>query len=466
LLGRDSEAAKAFDRALALNPRSSESFLSLGQVMISQTNPGAAAECARRALAINPNDAAGHLLLASALVEDSRPAEAELHMRRAIELDPQDAKGLALLGMRFQSLGRFEEANAQLEKSLKAEPRQGFAYFAFVHNNKVAEQDLPLVERMEELVSEGGLPPRELDFLYYGLGRALESLGDYERAIKYFDDANRLAYQIKFDDAEFDRARYAGNFDQIIDTFTRDCFDRNGREGDPSELPIVIVGMMRSGTTLAEQILSSHPDVGPAGEQRYWPQNWRRTLGASPSSIDAASIPRLASEYLNRLGHVSPGTKRVTDKMPANYEFLGAIHLALPNARIIHMKRNPVDTCISIYTTPNRVPVEFAYDRGNIVYAYEQYQRLMEHWRSTLPAERLLEVVYEDLVADRETVARRMLEFCGLEWDDACLHHERNERNVTTPSLWQVRQPIYSSSVERWKRYEPWLGAFAKLLPK
>jgi tetratricopeptide (TPR) repeat protein len=466
MLGRDLDAAKAFDRALALNPRSLESFLSLGQVMLSMTNPSAAAECARRALFLDPKNAAGHLLLASALVEDSRPAEAETHLKRAIELNPREAKAQALLGMRFQSLGRFDEANVELRKSMETEPRQGFAYFAFTHNNKISAEDLPLVQQMERLVAEGGLPPRELDFLHYGLGRALESTGQYEKAMRHFDEANRIACQIKLGDAKFDRARYAAQFDQIIETFTRRCFDRNRANGDPSGLPIVIVGMMRSGTTLAEQILSSHPEIGPAGEQRYWPLNWKRALGKEPNTVNAAAFVDLASGYEKRLREVSPGTRKVTDKMPANYEFLGQIHLVLPNARIIHMRRNPVDTCISIYTTPNRVPVEFAYDRANIVFAYEQYLRLMEHWRSVLPAERFLEVVYEELVADRETATRRMVEFCGLEWDDACLHHERNDRSVITPSLWQVRQPVYSSSVERWRRYEPWLGEFAALLGK
>jgi tetratricopeptide (TPR) repeat protein len=465
MLGRDIDSAKAFDRAITLNPRAVDSFLSLGQVMLSQTNPSAAAECARRALSMSAATAAGHLLLASALVEDSRPAEAEPHLKRAIQLDPQDAQAQALLGMRFQSLGRFEEANEQLKKSMASQPRQGFAYFAYAHNNKITEKDLPRLETMETLVAEGGLPPRELDFLHYGLGRSLESLGKYERAIQHFDEANRIAYRIKFGDAEFDRAQYARNFDRIIETFSQDSLDHHQTRGDPSDLPIVIVGMMRSGTTLTEQILSSHPMVGPAGEDRFWPQNWQRVLGKTPNSMAPSSLAAVASDYLKRLDKVAPGFSRVTDKMPANYEFLGPIHLSLPNARIIHMCRNPLDTCISIYTTPNRVPVEFAYNRDNIAFAYEQYQRLAAHWRAVLPANRLLEIVYEELVADPEAVTRNILEFCGLEWDDACLHHERNDRNVITPSLWQVRQPMYSSSIGRWKRYEPWLGAFQRLLP-
>ena len=462
--GRDLEAAKAFDLALAINPRADDSMLSLGQVMLSQTNPTAAAECARRALSMKPNNPSALLLLASALVEDSRPAEAEDYLKRAIKLDPKDAKAQALLGMRFQSQGKFKEANIQLRKSMESTPKQGFAYFAYVHNNKVSEGDLGMVDQMERLATEGGLPPRELNFLHYGLGRALESLGEFERAIKHYDQANRIAYRIKFGDRRFDRASYAANFDRIIKTFSKELLDKARGHGDPSDLPIVIVGMMRSGTTLAEQILSSHPMVGAAGEDRFWPMNWRRALASTPNLLDTPSLRPLAKAYLRRLQQVVPNKPRVTDKMPANYEFLGTIHASLPNVRILHMRRNPVDTCFSIYTTPNRVPIEFAYDRENIVFAYRQYQRLMEHWRSVLPPARFLEVSYEELVLDRETCTRRIVEFCGLEWNEACMSPERNDRSVVTPSLWQVRQPIYTSSIGRWKKFRPWLGAFERLV--
>lgn len=466
MLGRDLEAAKAFDRALSINPRADESLLSLGQVMLSQTNPAAAVECARKALALRPDNPAALLLLASALVEDSRPSEAEPYLQRAIELDPTDAKALALLGMRFQSLGEFERANAQLRRSIELSPQQGFAYFAYVHNNKIREADRPMVEDMERIANQRALPPREQDFIEYGLGRAFENLGEYERAIRHYDEANRLAYEIKFGDASFDRDHYRSEIDRMIDTFDRRSLDSAKLKGSLSELPIVIVGMMRSGTTLAEQIISSHRSVGPAGEDRYWPLNWRKALGGVRGTINTSVLAKLAEGYITRLGRVSPGYERVTDKMPANYEFLGPIHASLPNARIIHMRRNPVDTCFSIYTTPNRVPVDFAYNRANIVFAYREYERLMQHWREVLPPDRFLEVVYEDLITDREQVTRRMIAFCGLEWDDACLEPERNERNVITPSLWQVRQPVYTSSIGRWERFRPWLGAFESLLEK
>jgi tetratricopeptide (TPR) repeat protein len=464
MLGRDLAAASAFDRALAIAPRSVDSLLSLGQTMISMTNPSQAVACARKALAIDPNSASGRLLLASALAEEGRTAESEVEVRKAISLKSDDAKSHALLGLRLQSVGRFDEANEHLRRSMALEPRQGFAYFAFVHNNRVTEADRPMLDHMQSLVAAAVLPPREEAFLFYGLGRAQEMLGDYAEAIQNFDEANRLSRQLKFGNSKFDREDYRASYDELIRTFSPDTMKGLAGRGNPSDLPVIIVGMMRSGTTLAEQILSSHPQIGAAGEQRFWPISRSAVFGGG-ARFDLAVLDRKAAQYIEALKLMAPGRPHVTDKMPVNFEILGPLHIGLPNARIIHMRRHPVDTCISIYTTPNRVPITYAYDRDNIVFAYEQYARLMEHWRAVLPPERFLEVRYEDLVEDREREARRMLEFLRLPWSDALLHHEKTERSVLTPSLWQVRQPIYRSSLERWRRYEPWLGAFARLLP-
>jgi len=463
LSGRDKEAAEAFEQALRLAPNSVDSLLNLGQVKISQSKPEEAAKLAERALKMTPQAPAAHLLLASALVEDSRTAEAEKHFRRAVELNPNDAQAQALLGQRYQSLGQFTEANEHLSRSLELEPRQGFAYFAYAFNNRMTNADLPMVERMEALAQESRLAPREMNLLYYGLGRAWESLGNFERSMRFYDEANSGAKALKFGAGAFDREAYARKIDDWIERFDKPFLDANRPAGNPSELPVFIVGMMRSGTTLAEQILSSHPKIGAAGEQRFWP-----AFQAQMSPFRQRNLTQLTKEgaarYIRHLESIAPRNRRITDKMPSNYESLGVIHMALPNARIIHFKRHPVDTCLSIYLTPNRVPVEFAHDRENITFAYEQYLRLMAHWKSVLPADRFLEVKYEDVVENREFEARRMLEFVGMEWNDAVLHHELNQRNVNTPSLWQVRQPIYRSSVDRWLNFEPWLGSFRKLL--
>ena len=162
---------------------------------------------------------------------------------------------------------------------------------------------------------------------------------------------------------------------------------------------------------------------------------------------------------------IDPGARQITDKMPTNFLLLGLVHLLLPRARVIHCRRHPVDNCLSMYFTPYARTPDFAHDRGNLVCYYDQYLRLMAHWRRVLPPDRLLEVDYEAVVANREGSARQIVAFCGLDWDDACLQHERNVRAITTSSLWQARQPVYRTSVARWQQYEPWLGEFRRLLP-
>jgi hypothetical protein len=172
----------------------------------------------------------------------------------------------------------------------------------------------------------------------------------------------------------------------------------------------------------------------------------------------------LAADYLALLGDIAPSARRVTDKMPQNFMHLGLVHLVFPRARIIHCRRNPIDICLSIYFTHFSLMKDYAFDRRGIVFFYEQYVHLMSHWRRTLPSDCFMEVDYEALVTDSEQVTRRMIDFCGLGWDDACLRSESNPRVVTTASMWQARQPIYETSVERWRRYEPWLGEFRRLL--
>ena len=227
----------------------------------------------------------------------------------------------------------------------------------------------------------------------------------------------------------------------------------------------MIAGLPRSGTTLIEQILSSHPEIAAGGELDYW-----NALNASsredPLSVAATAeaTRRLADDYLAALGAFSPGAKRVTDKAVTNFFDLGVIHRVFPNATLIHSRRHPIDVALSIFTTNFGVSYSFASDRGDLVCYITQYQRLMAHWREALPPDRFVEAEYEALVADPEPHTRRLVAACGLEWNEACLAPHRNTRRIKTASLWQARQPIYRTSVERWRRYEPWLGELRELL--
>jgi hypothetical protein len=290
--------------------------------------------------------------------------------------------------------------------------------------------------------------------LDFALGKVHDDLGEYAEAMRYFEAANRIDYVSR----KLDRAAQSRRIDRLIADSPPGFLGRRPDFETPDETPVLIVGMPRSGTTLVEQILSSHPAVAAGGELTYW-SDVSRSLLDKNERVEVAR--RLATDYLALLGRISPDATRVTDKLPFNYEQLGLVRQVLPRAFVLHCRRHPVDTCWSIFTTYFRSRLA---DRGDLVFFYRQYERIMAHWRSVLPAERFFEIDYESLVADPEPLTRRLVAFCGLEWDEACLAPHRNRRPVTTASLWQARQPIYRGSVARWRRYEPWLGELHELL--
>jgi Sulfotransferase family len=228
---------------------------------------------------------------------------------------------------------------------------------------------------------------------------------------------------------------------------------------------VLIVGMPRSGTTLAEQILSSHPGVAAGGEMHIWNRRGAMFEQAGASGTEPAYVQELAEAYLRWISALAPEAVRVTDKMPFNFLWTGLIHLAFPRAVIVHCQRQPIDVALSVHQTHFSPLVDLPTGGKDLVFYYRQYERLMAHWRAVLPADRFLELRYEELIANPEPITRRLIAFCGLPWDDACLHPERNQRVVKTASKWQARQPVYRSSVDRWRRYEPWLGELRELLP-
>lgn len=454
LEGRDRDAADAFAEALRLAP-TLKNHLAFGQILIILCDFEGALECGNRCVSLFPDSAAAHLLLCGALLELSRFDEAQVYLESAIELDVSGQESLEI-AIRQRALGHVHEANENYRKAIAANPRMVWAYDGLIQNHRVTEADRPLVERLAALLEEGNLAETELVPVHYGLGKAYEDLGEYGPSMLHYDEANRITRKLKMGDAVFSESDYREHVDEVYGAYAE---GRNSSSREGSELPVLVVGMMRSGTTLAEQILSSHPGVCPAGEQLFWSQNWRRAVGAGSEEFEA-----LGREYLEVLLGFGSDARRVTDKMPGNYLFSGIIHLALPNARLIHMRRCPADNCLSIWATPNSMPHEGGHNKANIVFVYRQYLRLMELWRANLPDDRFLEVDYEELVSNYEPTARRMIEFCGLDWDDACLSPERNKRTVLTPSAWQVRQPVYKTSVERWRKFEGHLGEFEELI--
>ncbi len=462
-LGRENEAITPLKAAVVLQPGALEYHLALAKVMLNLNGVRGAIDECLAAIQIDPRSVDAHRWLSTALMHAGQVERARAHIDIALSIDATDSNSQARLASILQTAGQIEESNEAFLKSIDLEPNQGYAYFGLIFNKRVSEEDRPLLNVMESLVVANKLPTTELASLHYGLGRGYEGLKDFEKAMSNYDAANRLTRTIKLGDrpysiedahtsTELKRVRYSKSF-----------FEAARSLGLKSDLPIVVVGMMRSGTTLAEQILSSHSDVAAAGEQDFWIHRGFESLN-DRGQVDFEKLRVIGREYLELLRKIGGNAKHVTDKMPANYLSLGHIHAAFPNAKIIHMRRHPVDTAISIWATPNRARIDYAHDKASIVAAYKEYLSLMEHWRRIIPSDRLLEIRYEDLVEDPEANTRRMAEFCELRWDDAMLHPESNDRSVVTPSVWQVRQPVYRTSTERWRNYEPWLGEFRALL--
>jgi tetratricopeptide (TPR) repeat protein len=366
-----------------------------------------------------------------------------------------------VLAHRLNEAGRFDEAAASFERSIALAPWQATAYHGLVSSRQLTEADRPLVARIESRLEDADVADRQRMTLHFAAGKTLDDLRDYEGAIRHFDAANQLRRALS---PPFDRKYLEQRIDRFIAHYTGELFAAHATAGDPDETPVLVLGMPRSGTTLVERIVSSHPRVGGGGELTFWNERGSGWADAEPGQF-AGAADGLREDYLRLLRSIGPDALRVTDKMPFNFLWIGLAHLLFPNARVIHCRRNPVDTCLSIYSTLFTQNWGYASDRGDLVFYYRQYLRLMEHWRAVLPSDRFLDVDYEDATAAPEETARRLIAFTGLEWDDACLRPEKNPDAVKTASTWQARQPIYRTSVERWRHYEPWIGELRDLLP-
>ena len=388
--------------------------------------------------------------------------QAEVRLRQGLADNPTSAPLHKLLGEVLASVGRFDEAIAAYDRALETDPLQVDAHLAAVQARKCSEADRPRLARMLSTLRAAKITDGHRMLLHFAIGKMLDDLGDYREAMRHFDAANSLRNRQK---AKFDRAGFAAGIDRLMRRFTSTFFAENAAYGRDDETAILIVGLPRSGTTLVEQILASHPQIAAGGEQPFWVNR-----ASAPGIIEATSLTpemahELSAEYLSLLRRIGKSAPRVTDKLPFNYLRLGLIHLLLPRARIIHCRRHPIDTCLSMYSIYFKVMMDFVADKGDLVFNYRNYARLIDHWRAVLPPDRFIEVDYENLVADREAVTRRLIAFTGLEWSDACLEPESKERTVMTASFWQVRQPVYATSVERWRNYEPWLGELRELAP-
>ncbi len=459
--GNASLAVGALRRAVALSPKLADAHARIGTLLMGLSRRPEAIAALRRAAAVAPQSDIGRLSLAKALMAEERQDEAAAVLRRMLARSPDHFDARKMLGDVLSFAGQFEAAGLEYQRAIETGRQPISAYHSLAMSRKLTEADRPLIEGMRRHLHGGRLQDFSLMILHFSLGKALDDLKDYAAAMEHFDAANRLRGRT----AKLDRARVAEQFDGLIARFTPDYFARHAALGSDDETPLLVLGMPRSGTTLTEQIVSSHPGVVGGGELPFWLETGPAWDAGGVRSLAVENARRVTGEYLTVLRDLGPDAVRVTDKMPPNFMWIGLIHLLFPKARIIHCKRNPIDTCLSIYSTYFTARMDFAADRGDLVFFYRQYLRLMAHWRSVLPPGVYYETTYEELVADREARSRELIAYCGLEWDDACLVPEQNERQVRTASVWQARQPVYRTPVERWRRYENWLGELRDLVP-
>lgn len=459
-LGNVGGAIAAYDRATKLLPSLTEAWFRAGALVFTLGRRDEAIGCFRRAAATGGKTSFGRLAKARALLIEDRNHEAELVLRETLVAHPTNAMAYDLLGNLLSDIGRFDEARACFERAIAIAPLLAGNYYDLVRCRPITRNDDGLLQQMEAALATPGLEPAQRHRVHLAIGKAADDVGDFALAMRHFD----LADDVRRSSSPFDSAAFSIEIDRLIARCTPELLGRAAELGNPDVTPVLIIGMPRSGTTLVEQIISMHPEVAPGSELNFWNQRGAEWHRSSTSGAEKPFLASAAADYLHVLRSIGPRAERVTDKMPFNFLWAGLIHLAFPRAIIIHCRRAAIDTALSIHQTHFHPSLAFPTGGDVLVAYFRSYHRIVAHWRAVLPADRFLEVDYEELTSTPEPVIRRMIAACGLRWHDACLRPESNPRAVNTPSKWQTRQPIYRSSVARWKRYEPWLGPLRALI--
>ncbi len=492
--GDYSEAITFYRELVALNPRHPEALNNLGATLFRLGCYREAEEIFRRTLRVYPDFADANSNLGILLRCSGRVADAETWLRRAIKINPKHIGARSNLGLTFVFFGRLSDAKAQFKKALKFAPRNahtlfgmGFlatiegrfdkaeamfkravevdpkmpsAWAAMAGLRKMTSSDAAWLQGAEEIAASGITVLDEAD-MRFAIAKYCHDVEDFKGAFQSYKRANELH---KMAATSYDRKARAGLVDDLMRVYTRETISHVGPLASDSIKPVFVVGMPRSGTSLIEQIIASHPDAKGAGELAFWSRAAhdhesviRRTL------LDESTRKKLAEDCLRHLEARSGDALRIVDKTPLNSDYLGVIHSVFPNARIIYMQRDPIDTCLSCYFQKFDVELNFTMDLSDLAHYFGQHQRLMAHWRAVLPPGSILDVPYAELVTDQEGWTRKVLAFLGLEWDPRCLEFHRTERPVVTASAWQVRRKIYKSSVARWRNYEEFIGPLLEL---
>jgi len=460
-LARYDDAKVHYRQAVELRPELLEAHCKLGGLLNATGMLEQAEACYRRALGQHPQAVELHHGLANALRYQGRFDDALAVYEQVLELCPDDAAAVSGMADLYERQGDVEAAYQQVRMLVERgdlDASGADVYLRICRRRDCCDEAIELAKALLAVPALDGGMRRTL---HHSLGKLYDKLGRFDDAYVHFEAANRLLNVV------FDPTELTERIDGLIAAFCPEALAAMPRATVRSDRPVFIVGMPRSGTSLVEQIIVSHPRAFGAGELNDV-TDLVRSLPATlyPQCMERVPqerLDQLARRYLDRLSRLDGEALRVTDKMPGNFNHLGLIAITFPEARVIHCTRDPLDTCLSIFFQSFNVSHAYATDLANIGIYYKEYRRLMDHWKQVLDIP-ILDVSYAELIADQERVSREIIEFCGLEWDDRCLQFHKTERGVATASYDQVRRPIYTSSVSRWKNYEKYLGPLREAL--
>lgn len=457
------DAADLYERATDAFPESAQFHRHLGAVLHRMGQTQRSIASFEEALRLRPDYAKARIDYALVLRQLGRTKHAKNQLEEAIRVNPEEVDGHLSLALTFRQEGRTEPAIQRLEQLLTAKPGCGAAY----HHIALMTPTRDLAPRVEKLLADPRLPTDDAVHGHFALGNIFDASGSSDRAFRHYQTANSLHRRA----ISYDPDANTELFERLIATYSKDFLERKPGLGNSSRLPVFIVGLPRSGTTLVEQILASHGSMQGAGEleslagvNHSITRKFRDSTPAPESMalIDGETVDEFSELYLAELKFRSPTATRVVDKLPGNFVRVGLIKTLFPDAYVVHCTRNPLDTCLSLYFHYFQA-LACSFDLRELGRYYLDYRRLMAHWNDVFPGG-IFEVCYEELVAEPERTSRSLIDHLDLEWDEACLAFHENERSVMSPSNLQVRRPIYNTSIERWRRYERHLGPLIEAL--
>jgi tetratricopeptide (TPR) repeat protein len=459
-LGSYSEAEEQFRKAVGIQSTFADSQFNLGTLLRVRGQVVESEQPLRRALQLNPRHVEAQVSLGLTQMLLGRLRDARECFDKALKIAPRHAGALCGIGRVASIEGRFDEAESMFKRALVFQTNMPAAWAHLATLRKMTRADATWLKGAEKIAASGLAPPDEAD-LRFAIGKYADDVGDFERAFRSYQRANELQRKTGQTYDPQARTRFV---DEMIRTYPREAFAAVGEGASDSPKPVLVTGMMRSGTSLVEQIISSHPAAAGAGELQFWTDAMRKYPDALRNRwLSEPMRKKLSDSYLQTLNGVSREALRVIDKSTFNADYLGPIHHVLPNARIIYVRRDPVDTCLSCYFHQFSAAHNFTTSLSDLAHYYREHARLVAHWRDVLPPGVLLEVPYAELVADQVSWTRRIVDFIGLPWDERCLEFHTTQRPVVTASFWQVRQKMFHSSVGRWRNYEKFIDPLLSL---